>query len=154
MLTAVCRKGKKLKPDKFSTTLLPALVFALVGLTLISSIAAEAVPRVGKEKLKEMLGDSDIIILDVRNRKNWQESEFKIKGAIRKMPKFFDSWANEFPKDKMLVLYWAWPNEETSAGLAQKLLNKGYSKVYALGGGWDEWNKADYPVEEKSPLLL
>jgi 3-mercaptopyruvate sulfurtransferase SseA len=26
--------------------------------------------------------------------------------------------------------------------------------VYVLKGGWDEWYKSDYPVEEKSPLLL
>ena len=94
-----------MKQDKFSTTLLPALIFALVGLTLISSFAAEAVPRIGKEKLKEMLGSPDVIILDVRNRKTWQESEFKIKGAIRKMPELFDSWATDFPSNKMLVLY-------------------------------------------------
>jgi hypothetical protein len=105
VLTAVCKKGKKLKQDKFSTTLLSALVFALVGLTFISSIAAEAVPRIDKEKLKEMLGNPDVIVLDVRNRKTWQESEFKIKGAIRKIPDIFDSWATEFPSNKMLVLY-------------------------------------------------
>jgi len=101
----VCRKGKQLKQDKFLTALLPALVFALVGLTLISSFAAEAVPRIGKEKLKEMLGSPDVIILDVRNRKTWQDSEFKIKGAIRKIPDIFDSWADEFPSNKVLVLY-------------------------------------------------
>jgi hypothetical protein len=43
--------------------------------------------------------------VDVRNRRTWQESEFKIKGAIRKMPELFDSWATDFPSNKMLVLY-------------------------------------------------
>ena len=105
VLPAVFRKGKKLKQDKFSAILLPGLFFALVGLTLISSFAAEAVPRIGKEKLKEMLGSPDVIILDVRNRKTWQDSEFKIKGAIRKIPDIFDSWADEFPSNKVLVLY-------------------------------------------------
>ena len=94
-----------MKQNKFSTTLLPALVLALVGLTLISSFAAEGVPKIGKEKLKEMLDNPDVIILDVRDSQEWQESKFKIKGAIRKRPNFFDSWATEFPKDKMLVLY-------------------------------------------------
>ncbi len=105
VLAAVCKRGKKLKQDKFSATLLPALVFAFVGLTLISSLAAEGVPRIGKEKLKEMLGNPDVIILDVRNSETWRKSEFKIKGAIRKMSEFFDSWADEFPSNKVLVLY-------------------------------------------------
>jgi predicted sulfurtransferase len=94
-----------MKQNKFSTTLLPILVFALVGLSLISSFAAERVSKIGKEKLKEMLDNPDVIILDVRNSQEWQKSEFKIKSAIRKMPKSFDSWATEFPKDTMLVLY-------------------------------------------------
>ena len=55
--------------------------------------------------LKELLGNPEVIILDVRGRESWQGSEFKIKGAIRKRPELFDTWATEFPKDKMLVLY-------------------------------------------------
>jgi rhodanese-related sulfurtransferase len=33
--------------------------------------------------------------------------------------------------------------------VAQKFLEKGYSKVYALKGGWDEWHEAKYPTEKK-----
>jgi 3-mercaptopyruvate sulfurtransferase SseA len=33
--------------------------------------------------------------------------------------------------------------------LAQKLMGMGYSKVYALKGGWKEWSKANYPTEKK-----
>jgi hypothetical protein len=102
---AVCKKGKKLMQDKLLRALWLALVFAFVGSTLISSVVAEAVPRIGKEKLKALIGNPEVIILDVRYRESWQESEFKIKGAIRKRPELFDSWATEFPKDKMLVLY-------------------------------------------------
>ena len=105
VLAAVYKKGKKMKQDVISKTLLPALVFAFIGVTLISSVSAEAVPRIGKEVLKKMLGGPDVIILDVRNSKNWQESEFKIKGAIRKRPKLFTNWAKEFPSNKVLVLY-------------------------------------------------
>jgi len=28
-------------------------------------------------------------------------------------------------------------------------MGKGYKKVYALKGGWHEWFRANYPVEEK-----
>jgi rhodanese-related sulfurtransferase len=33
--------------------------------------------------------------------------------------------------------------------VAQKFLEKGYSKVYALKGGWQEWLEAKYPTEKK-----
>jgi len=40
-------------------------------------------------------------------------------------------------------------NEATSAGAARKFQQKGYTKVYALKGGWTEWSKAKYPSEPK-----
>jgi rhodanese-related sulfurtransferase len=33
--------------------------------------------------------------------------------------------------------------------VAQKLMEMGYTKVYALKGGWREWLNADYPTEKK-----
>jgi rhodanese-related sulfurtransferase len=33
--------------------------------------------------------------------------------------------------------------------VAQKLIEMGYTKVFALKGGWKEWSKADYPTEKK-----
>ena len=94
-----------MKKDKFLAIKSIVLSLALVGLTMISVFAAENVPRISKEILKELLGNPNVIILDVRNSENWQESEFKIKGAIRRRPIFFDAWANGFPPDKVLVLY-------------------------------------------------
>ena len=94
-----------MKKYKFLTIKSIMLSLVLVGLTMISVFAAENVPRISKEILKELLGNPNVIILDVRNSENWQESEFKIKGAIRRRPIFFDAWANEFPPDKVFILY-------------------------------------------------
>jgi rhodanese-related sulfurtransferase len=33
--------------------------------------------------------------------------------------------------------------------MARKLRGKGYTKVYALEGGWTEWKNSDYPLEKK-----
>jgi rhodanese-related sulfurtransferase len=33
--------------------------------------------------------------------------------------------------------------------VAQELIEKGYTKVYALKGGWRDWEKAGYPTEPK-----
>jgi rhodanese-related sulfurtransferase len=33
--------------------------------------------------------------------------------------------------------------------VAQKLMEMGYTKVYALKGGWREWFKGNYPIEKK-----
>jgi rhodanese-related sulfurtransferase len=33
--------------------------------------------------------------------------------------------------------------------VALQLIQMGYTKVFALKGGWDEWKKAGYPTEKK-----
>jgi rhodanese-related sulfurtransferase len=33
--------------------------------------------------------------------------------------------------------------------VAQKLMKMGFTKVYALKGGWEEWSKNSYPTEKK-----
>jgi rhodanese-related sulfurtransferase len=33
--------------------------------------------------------------------------------------------------------------------VALKFMEKGYKKVYALKGGWKDWEMAGYPVEPK-----
>jgi len=41
------------------------------------------VPRMTKEELKSLLGNPDVIILDVRESGDWKESKWKIPGAVR-----------------------------------------------------------------------
>jgi hypothetical protein len=64
------------------------------------------VPRMTKEELQTMLGNPEVIILDVRVEREWKESKSKIQGAIREDPwKGVESWAEKYPKDKTFVLY-------------------------------------------------
>jgi rhodanese-related sulfurtransferase len=60
-----------------------------------------------KDELKGMLGNPDLVIIDVRTQQNWADSDLKIRGAVREDPESLDSWANKYPKDKTLVLYCA-----------------------------------------------
>jgi len=62
--------------------------------------------RMAKEELKPMLGRPDVVVVDVRIGKEWEDSKWKIQGAIREDPeKDVKSWASKYPKDKTLVLY-------------------------------------------------
>jgi hypothetical protein len=64
------------------------------------------VPRMTKEELLPMLGQSDVIILDVRIGDEWKKSPWKIKGAVRENPeKGVQPVAEKYPKDKTYVLY-------------------------------------------------
>jgi rhodanese-related sulfurtransferase len=124
------------------------IIFFMVGILTSFAKSAEA-PRMTTDELMAMLGNPDLIIIDVRYGKDWTESDVKIKGAVREDPEAFDSWAKKYPKDKTLVFYCAQAGEGTSARVAQKLMEMGHTKVYALKGGWREWFKANYPTEKK-----
>ena len=85
--------------------LIIALSLIMMGLFISWPLSAQDVPRIAKEELRGMLGDSNVVVLDVRETQNWQDSEVKIKGAIRGHPDKVNSWIDEHPKNKILVLY-------------------------------------------------
>jgi len=62
-------------------------------------------PRMTKDELKAMMGNPDLVIIDVRLGKDWTDSDLKIKGAVREESEAFESWAKKYPKDKTLVFY-------------------------------------------------
>jgi Rhodanese-like domain len=82
------------------------IIFFMVGASMLFAKSADA-PRMTKDELKGMMGNPDLVIIDVRTQQNWAESDLKIKGAVREDPESLDSWANKYPKDKTLVLYCA-----------------------------------------------
>jgi hypothetical protein len=82
------------------------MVLVILGLFAIASMASD-VPRITKEKLAGKLGQSDLVIIDVRLGTDWSGSELKIKGAVREDPREVNSWAGKYPKEKTLVFYCA-----------------------------------------------
>jgi hypothetical protein len=63
------------------------------------------VPRITKEELKEVLTDPEIIIIDVRKKKEWGKSDTKLPEAVWEEPRDPRVWAGNYPKDKHLVFY-------------------------------------------------
>jgi rhodanese-related sulfurtransferase len=84
-----------------------ALIMGAV-LLLAGTDASAQVPRMSKEELKAMLGNPDVIIIDVRQPVDLAKSNMMIKGAIREDPKQeVKSWVDKYPKHKTIVLYCA-----------------------------------------------
>ncbi len=82
------------------------LVFFMVGILTTFAKSAD-VPRMTKDELKAMLGNPDLVILDVRAQSDWKGTDSKVQGAIREDPDSVKSWAEKYPKDKTIVLYCA-----------------------------------------------
>ncbi len=71
----------------------------------VSSAASVEVPRISVEETKALLGNPDVIIIDVRTAKSWWRSPTKILNAVREEPGAVEKWAEKYPKDKTLILY-------------------------------------------------
>ena len=91
--------------DQRSMRWLGMLLSLGVVLAMVVPAMSQEVPRISKEELKEMLGQPDVVIVDVRAGSDWSDSPVKVKGAVREEPDKIDSWIEKYPKDKTLVFY-------------------------------------------------
>jgi rhodanese-related sulfurtransferase len=123
------------------------LIFLTIGLSATSAFSAD-VPMMTKDELKAILENPDLVIFDVRLGSDYFGSDIKIKGAER--PEY--GTKKIVPPEysgKTIVIYSGSSSEGISIANAQTLIEKGYTKVYVLKGGWEEWHKSGYPTEKK-----
>ena len=96
-------------PLKIGTLILPILTLSLLcgpAQTALAMGKGPEAPRITKEQLLAMMGNPEVVILDVRESGSWKGSQRKIKGAVREDPTIdVKTWAEKVPRDKTLVLY-------------------------------------------------
>lgn len=59
------------------------------------------------QELKAMLSEKGLVVLDMRNSRDWEESGKKIPSASRIGNTDIDSWAQDVDKDRKIVVYCA-----------------------------------------------
>jgi len=69
--------------------------------------ADEAVPRISLSKAMSMLGNPDVLFIDVRRLDDIAASDAKIPGAPWENSKNVAAWASRYPKDKTIIVYCA-----------------------------------------------
>ena len=82
------------------------MVTMILIMAISPSLAAD-VPLMTKETLKDHLEKGGVVIVDVRQGRDWDASEFKIQGAERVESKDIATWAQKQDKSKTTVLYCA-----------------------------------------------
>jgi rhodanese-related sulfurtransferase len=80
------------------------LFFSIVIGGFTPAFSAEA-PRMSKEELRALLGNPDLVIIDVRYGRDWTNSDVKIKGAVREDPDSLKDWSNKYSPDQTIVFY-------------------------------------------------
>ena len=82
------------------------LILAISGCALISAESEEA-ERISAKQLQGMLGRSDVIVVDVRAKSDWDKSDSKITGAVWEDLSAISGWMDKYPRGKTLVFYCA-----------------------------------------------
>ena len=136
-------------------SILALIVIGLTAIAVHAQNAAPAVEMISAEELKaKVAGNHPVTIIDVRSSEGYAASSTTVKGAIhfklRKLKsRLFYPPLKDLPKDREIVTYCACPKDESSIAAAQILQASGFKRVRVLQGGWQEWLRANGPVEPR-----
>ena len=102
--------------------------------------------RLSVEGLSELLdrGEQPLIV-DVRSQASRDEG--RIPGAILSMGDELSPELIAHPKESLIVVYCACPNDASAVIAARKLLERGFRDVRPLAGGIDAWTAAGRALE-------
>jgi membrane protein DedA with SNARE-associated domain/rhodanese-related sulfurtransferase len=102
--------------------------------------------RVTVEGLTELLDRGERpLIVDVRSKAAREEG--RIPGAIMTFGDVMAPELTAHPKDGLIIVYCACPNDASAVLAARKLLERGYRNVRPLAGGVDAWTAAGRLLE-------
>ena len=91
----------------YATLLVLSMTLAIPAARPGTVLAGNDVPRMTVDELNTRLDEPGLIILDVRQDKDWATSDFKIKYAIYADPNAYDEWGAAYPRHQPIVLYCA-----------------------------------------------
>ncbi|MEO1287713.1 MAG: rhodanese-like domain-containing protein, partial [Chloroflexota bacterium] len=95
--------------------------------------------------------DNPPLMLDVRARAHFDRDNMSIPGSVRIPPDHIKEWAEDLPRDRIIVAYCACPDESASGRASRLLIEMGFD-ARALRGGWDEWRE-QYPIVPQSNTI-
>jgi rhodanese-related sulfurtransferase len=108
---------------------------------------SRSIPRISKEQLAKRIDEERLTVIDLRL--NWETSTMKIRNAVHEDPRSA-TWFGNYDLDQAIVLYCSTPDEKTSLEVARSLVDKGFTNVSVLNGGWFVWEAANLPVQRKT----
>lgn len=93
--------------SKILLNLMLATCLVLLSALPLFAGGAQSVPRMAIDQLKVLIGDENVVIVDVRSASDWNESDTKIKGAFRVDPHTVTQAMPLLAADKTYVFYCA-----------------------------------------------
>jgi membrane protein DedA with SNARE-associated domain/rhodanese-related sulfurtransferase len=134
--------------------LLGVLGFFAMRLYRRRSVLKELVKsRLEPADLKAQLDAGEqIYIVDLRHPLELMAEPFTLPHAMHFSPDALAARHLEIPRDRDVVLFCTCPSEATAAKTALTLHRLGIERVRPLRGGYDEWKRLGYPMDEIPPV--
>jgi membrane protein DedA with SNARE-associated domain/rhodanese-related sulfurtransferase len=109
--------------------------------------------RLEPEDLKAQLDAGEqVYIVDLRHPLELMAEPFTLPSALHFSPDALEARQAEIPRDRDVVLYCTCPSEATAAKTAMTLHRLGIERVRPLRGGYDEWKRLGFPLDEIPPV--
>lgn len=111
--------------------------------------------RIEPHELKRQLDAGELVyIVDLRHPLELLPEPFTLPGALHFAPDALARRHQEIPRDRDVVLYCTCPSEATAAKTAMTLHKLGIERVRPLRGGYDEWKRLGFPLDEVPPVPM
>ncbi|MDR3773663.1 MAG: VTT domain-containing protein [Terracidiphilus sp.] len=108
-----------------------------------------AAARLEPEELKRQLDAGEpVYIVDLRHPLELLPDPFTLPGALLFSPDSLAHRHHEIPRDRDIVLFCTCPSEATAAKTAMTLIKLGIERVRPLRGGYDEWKRLGFPLDQ------
>jgi membrane protein DedA with SNARE-associated domain/rhodanese-related sulfurtransferase len=142
--------------ERFSGVLLLAVIAAILTSRLVRRRAILRklhAARMEPQDLKQQLDAGEpVYIVDLRHPLELVPEPFTLPGALHFAPDALTRHHQEIPRDRDVVLYCTCPSEATAAKTAMALHKLGVERVRPLRGGYDEWKRLGFPLDEVPPF--
>jgi rhodanese-related sulfurtransferase len=123
-------------------------IILLLGCGTDSSSQSEfSVQNVDAEQFQELVKSGDGITLDVRTPEEVSEGYIASAITLDYQAEDFEEKINQLPKEKEIYVYCKVGGRSSKA--ADMLLSKGFSKVYQLEKGLDDWKEKGLPITKQ-----
>lgn len=99
--------------------------------------------NIAQAEAVKMLGAREVVIIDVRNLESFKEGH--IKNAIHLTVPDLKKFCETTNKAKPILVYCYHGNSSQMIG--QLLVDQGFSEVYSLIGGFEEWKNHQLQME-------
>lgn len=120
------------------------IILLFIAMSCGMSDAQTVVEKIDSKKLVELMETPDIQLLDVRTLREVKEGYIEEAVHIDFFDQNFEKLANQLDKNKPLIVYCAAGGRSAKSG--DKLAAMGFTKIYDLTGGINQWKQDGYPL--------